>query len=448
MELKPQQTSNPTVVRAWSIIFLLAFGFWGWNIYDSQTKEDGKHFKFGLDLVGGSHLVYEADTTNLVGAEVEEAMSALRDVIERRTNLFGVSEPLVQVEKASMLSDSERTERLIVELPGVTDLNEAIAIIGATPVLEFKLVGEPVGSSTEASFIETGLTGRYLTRATVQFSGSQGQVGFANEPLVLVDFNEEGKALFAKITRENVGTQLAIFLDGALISSPVIREEIDGGTAVISGGFDVDEAKELVRGLNIGALPVPIHLASTESVGASLGLETLDKGIKAGLYGLLIVVLFLLGWYRLPGLVSALALAIYFIINLGIYLFIPVTITAAGLAGFILSSGMAVDANILIFERMKDELRRGKSVRDAVREGVSRAWLPIRDGNLTGILSGVVLFWFGTASVEGFALMLMIGILVSMFSAVVLTRVFLLAIADLSDKPWFRTMFMSGLDKH
>lgn len=439
---------NPTVFRSWSIIFLIAFGFWGWNLYDSQTKDDGKHFKFGLDLVGGSHLVYEADTANLSGPEVDEAMSALRDVIERRTNLFGVSEPLVQVEKASALSDSERTERLIVELPGVTDLNEAIAIIGATPVLEFKLVGEPVGSSTEATFIETGLTGRYLTRATVQFSGSQGQVGLANEPLVLVDFNDEGKALFAKITRENVGTQLAIFLDGALINSPVIREEINGGTAVISGGFDVEEAKELVRSLNIGALPVPIHLASTESVGASLGIETLDKGITAGLYGLALVVLFLIGWYRLPGFLAVIALVIYFIINLGIYLLIPVTITAAGLAGFILSSGMAVDANILIFERMKDELRRGRSVRDAVREGVSRAWLPIRDGNLTGIISGVVLFWFGTASVEGFALMLMIGILVSMFSAVVLTRIFLLAIADLSDTSWFRTMFMSGFDKH
>jgi len=417
-------------------------------MYDAQVTGEGKQFKFGLDLVGGSHLVYEADTAKLSDAEVDEAMSALRDVIERRTNLFGVSEPLVQVEKASALSNATATERLIVELPGVTDLNEAISIIGATPQLEFKLVGEPVGSSTEPTYIETGLTGRYLTRATLQFSGSQGQVAFANEPLVIVDFNEEGKALFAKITRENVGRQLAIFLDGGLISSPVIREEISGGNAVISGGFTVDEAKVLVRNLNIGALPVPIHRASTESVGASLGIETLDKGITAGLYGLVFVVLFLVGWYRVPGLVAVIALVIYFIINLGIYLLIPVTITAAGLAGFILSSGMAVDANILIFERMKDELKRGKSVRDAVREGVSRAWLPIRDGNLTGILSGVVLFWFGTASVEGFALMLMIGILVSMFSAVVLTRVFLLAIADLSDKSWFRTLFMGGFDKH
>jgi preprotein translocase subunit SecD len=237
---------NPTVFRAWSIIFLIAFGVWGWSMYNGRITGEGKQFKFGLDLVGGSHLVYEADTAKLSGTEVEEAMSALRDVIERRTNLFGVSEPLVQVEKASSLSNATATERLIVELPGVTDLNEAIDIIGKTPQLEFKLVETPVGSSTEPAYTETGLTGRYLTRATLQFSGSQGQVGFANEPLVIVEFNEEGKELFAKITRENVGRLLAIFLDGGLISSPVIREEISGGNAVISGGFTVDDAKVLV----------------------------------------------------------------------------------------------------------------------------------------------------------------------------------------------------------
>lgn len=442
------QGPNTTVVRAWSVIFLLTFGAWGWWIFASQEDTDARHFKFGLDLVGGSHLVYEADTSALALTEVQESMSALRDVIERRTNLFGVSEPLVQVEKASALSASDRTERLIVELPGVTDLNEAISIIGATPVLEFKLVGIPAGSSTESTYSDTGLTGRYLTRATLQFSGSQGsQAGFANEPLIPVEFNEEGKQLFAKITRENVGRQLAIFLDGVLISDPVIREEINGGTAVISGGFTAETARELVRNLNIGALPVPIHLASTESVGASLGMETLNKGVVAGLSGIGIVMLFLVAWYRLPGFMASLALLVYLVINLGLYLLIPVTITAAGLAGFILSSGMAVDANILIFERMKDELRRGKGIREAVREGVSRAWLPIRDGNLTGILSALVLMWFGTASVDGFALTLTIGILISMFSAIVVTRTFLLASADLSQGPMYRKFFLSGFDK-
>ena len=438
---------NTTVVRSWAVILLLGGVFLGWWLYTSPQSEDGKQFKFGLDLVGGSHLVYEADTATLEPAEVSEAMSALRDVIERRTNLFGVSEPLVQVEKASVFSESDKTERLIVELPGVTDLKEAVAIIGATPQLEFKLVDDPVGTSTELTYTDTGLTGRYLQRARLEFAGSQGQVGIVNEPLVLVDFNDEGKQMFADITRANVGKQIAIFLDGALISSPVVREPITQGTAVISGGFTAEEAKELVRNLNIGALPVPIHLASTESVGASLGMETLDKGVTAGLYGIGIVMLFLIIWYRLPGFIATLALVLYLILNLAVYLIIPVTITAAGLAGFILSSGMAVDANILIFERMKDELRRGKGVREAAREGVARAWLPIRDGNLTGILSAIILFWFGTASVEGFALTLTIGILVSMLSAIIFTRIFLLAVADLSDKPWDRKLFLSGFDR-
>lgn len=435
---------NATTYRAWSLILLIGFGFWGWSIYRSDTSPDGRHFKFGLDLVGGSHLVYEADTSAVDSTNVVDAMSALRDVIERRVNLFGVAEPLVQVEKASSLSNATSSDRLIVELPGITNLEEAVKMIGATPVLEFKLVGDPVGSSTESTYIDTGLTGRYLVRARLEFSGARGQSVVANEPLVLVDFNDEGKKLFSDITKANVGKQLAIFLDGALISDPVIREEIRGGTAVISGNFTTDKAKELVRNLNIGALPVPIHLASTESVGASLGMETLDKGVKAGMWGIGIVMLFLMAWYRVPGFLASLALIMYIIINLGIYMFIPITITAAGLAGFILSSGMAVDANVLIFERIKDEMRRGKSVQDAVREGVSRAWLPIRDGNFHGVLTAIVLFWFGTASVEGFALTLMIGILVSMFSAIIVTRTFLLAIAGVSDKPWFRNLFLSG----
>ncbi len=450
MEKKPATQTNVTVYRSWAIIFVLVTILMGWWLYSSQTGgEDERKFRFGLDLVGGSHLVYEADTSHLNPAEVDDAMMALRDVIEKRVNLFGVSEPLVQVEKASALSEGDKTERLIVELPGVTDLAKAVDMIGDTPQLDFKIVGDPIGTSTEVVYIETGLTGQLLKRARLEFSSSQGQGGFANEPLVMVDFNEEGKELFAKITRENVGRQLAIFLDGGEPKSdPVIREPIVGGTAVISGSFTAEEARELVRNLNIGALPVPITLASTESVGASLGMETLDKGIVAGLWGIGIVMLFLALWYRVPGILASLALFFYLVLNLGVYMLIPVTITAAGLAGLVLSIGMAVDANILIFERMKDELRRGAAVRDAIREGVARAWLPIRDGNLTSILSAVILFWFGTASVEGFALTLIIGILISMFTAIVVTRTFLLAFAVDSDKVWYRKMFLSGFDRH
>lgn len=438
---------NPTIPRVWSLLTLACVAWVGWYLYTSQGDPNGRHFRFGLDLVGGSHLVYEADTTAVRPEEVSDAMAALRDVIERRTNLFGVSEPLVQVEKASALAGGNATERLIVELPGVTDLNEAIRIIGQTPMLEFKLVAA-ASDTASSTYVNVGLTGSKLKLARLEFSSSQGQVGFSNEPLVMVDFNDEGKALFALVTRENVGKQLAIFLDGEVLSQPVIREPIEGGTAVISGGFTPDEARELVRNLNIGALPVPIHLASTESVGPSLGMETLRMGVGAGLAGIGIVMVFLIAWYRVAGIMASLALVLYVAVNLAVYLLIPVTITAAGLAGFVLSSGMAVDANVLIFERMKDELRRGKSVTEAIREGVARAWLPIRDGNLTGLFSAIVLFWFGTASVEGFALTLSIGILISMFSAIVITRMFLLAIAGVSDKPWFRLMFLSGFDTH
>ncbi len=439
-------TMNPTVYRAWAVVLLLCAGGLAWALVRAYATPGGFDFRFGLDLVGGSHLVYEADTTSLDPSEVEEAMAALRDVIENRTNLFGVSEPLVQVERASSLAAGDTKERLIVELPGVTDLAEATRMIGETPVLEFKLVVPPAGSSSEPTYRDTGLTGRFVTKATLQFSGGMG-AGFSNEPIVLVTFNDEGKSIFGSLTKDHVGEKVAIFLDGRLISDPVIREPILGGTATISGGFTAEEAKKLVRDLNIGALPVPIHLASTESVGASLGMETLSKGVTAGLYGIGIVILFLILWYRLPGFAAALALVLYLLLNLAVYLAIPITITAAGLAGFILSSGMAVDANILIFERMKDELRRGKTVRDAVREGVARAWLPIRDGNLTGILSAIILFWFGTASVEGFALTLTIGILVSLFTAIVVTRTFLLALAGNTESARYRALFLSGVDR-
>jgi protein-export membrane protein SecD len=437
---------NRTVVRAWSVIILLCAGLLGWSLYSAQEDPDNEQaFRFGLDLVGGSHLVYEADTSALDPFEVDESMAALREVIELRTNIFGVSEPLVQVEKASALSESDKTDRLIVELPGVTDLAEAVETIGATPQLEFMLIAEPEGTSTEPVYEETGLTGRYLKRAHLEFSGSQGQSAFANEPLVLVDFNDEGKALFASITRENVGRQLAIFLDNDLKSSPVIREPIIGGTAVISGSFTAEEGRELVRNLNIGALPVPIELASTQTVGATLGAEILDKGLRAGMIGLGLVLVFMLGWYRLLGFVAAIALTVYVILMLGIFMYVPVTITAAGIAGFLLSIGMAVDANVLIFERIKEELRRGAPYEEAVQEGFRRAWAPIRDGNFTSLISAVILFWFGTSIVQGFALVFGLGILASMFTAVTITRTFLLALSGVGDA--FPVLLRSGMNK-
>lgn len=431
---------NLTVYRAWSVIILLLAGFLGWSLYSAQVSPDSeRQFKFGLDLVGGSHLVYEADTSAFASstnrAQAAEAMAALRDVIETRTNLFGVSEPLVQVERASALANTDTPDRLIVELPGVTDLEEAVKMIGATPQLEFKLVAEVEGTSTEPVYEDTGLTGRYLKRARLEFSSTQGmQAGFANEPLVMVDFNAEGKELFAEITRNNVNRQLAIFLDGDLKSDPVIREAITGGTAVISGNFTAEEGRELVRNLNIGALPVPIELASTQTVGATLGKDILDKGVKAGVIGLGLVLAFMLIWYRVPGVVAALALIVYVIMMLSIFMYIPVTVTAAGIAGFLLSIGMAVDANVLIFERFKEELRNGASYEDAVQKGFKRAWAPIRDGNFTSLISAIILFWFGTSIVQGFALVFGLGILASMITAVLVTRTFLVALSGVADK--------------
>ncbi|MFH1402631.1 MAG: protein translocase subunit SecD [Patescibacteria group bacterium] len=397
------------------------------------TTEDTKFpYKFGLDIAGGTHLIYRADTTELLSSEISDSMSSLRDVIERRTNLFGVAEPLVQTEKGS-----GEEQRLIVELPGITDIDQAIAMIGKTPLLEFKLVKEtpPTADLSSVSatdkqensepnivLLETGITGKMIEKAQLQFDSTSG------EPLVLLSFNKEGKDIFATITKENIGQVMAIFLDGEPISSPVIREEIRDGKAQISGGFTPQEAKLLARDINYGALPVPIELISTQTIGASIGADTLDRGIMAGVFGLLAVIAFLIFWYRLPGFFASVSLIIYISIILSIFKFIPITLTAAGIAGFILSIGMAVDANVLIFERMREELRNGRDIDSAIRKGFERAWLSIRDSNISSIISAVILFWFGTSLVEGFALTFGVGVLVSMFTAISVTRTFLFAI--------------------
>lgn len=415
----------------------------GFFVYSTHTNPESEWpFRLGLDLTGGSHLVYQADVSNIAPEEVEDSMNALRDVIERRVNLFGVAEPLVQIEKSSALVEGGVQERLIVELPGVTDVEEAIKLIGQTPLLEFKLV-DPNSTSTPI-YIETGITGRFVERAQLGF-GSGNSGGLSNEPHIIVDFNSEGSDLFGEVTSNNVGEQLAIFLDGELLSDPVIQEAITGGAATISGSFTPESARDLAKNLNFGALPVPINLLSTQSIGASLGEETLQKGITAGIVGLSFVALFLMLWYRVPGVVAVVALAIYVAVMLAIFKVIPITLTAAGLAGFILSIGMAVDANILIFERVKEELLLGKKLEQAIRDGFARAWLPIRDGNLSSILTAIILFWFGTSIVEGFALTFGIGIIISMITAITVTRTLLLAVAFFEDPKTIKTLFGNGL---
>lgn len=432
-------------IRLAALVLLLIGAGIGWFVVHSQTPGASFPFRYGLDLAGGTHLVYKADTSQLAASDVDASMQALRDVIERRVNAFGVSEPLVQTERGGITGTGE--ERLIVELPGITNLSDAISAIGSTPVLDFRLL-EPIAGTTTEEYVPTGLTGAYLTHANLQFpSGRAGAL--SNAPYIELQFNTEGATRFHDITSQNIGKQLGIFLDNALISSPVIQEAIPNGQAQITGTFTPASGAELVRNLNFGALPVPITLESSQSVGATLGAQALQESVTAGLWGFLLVALFLVLWYRLPGLVAIAALCIYVALSLAIFKLIPVTLTVAGLAGFILSIGMAVDANILIFERTKEELRAGKPLQEAIHEGFHRAWTSIRDSNLSSIITGVILYFMGgTAIIQGFALVFVIGVLVSMFTAVTLTRTFLIALGfGGTDSKLAHFLFGAGLSK-
>ncbi len=404
-----------------------------------------KNYRLGLDLAGGTHLLYRADFSAFRGGSRGEAMEGLRDVVERRVNIFGVTEPVVQVES------SGDDYRLIVELAGVKDINEAIRLIGETPFLEFKearpdeertkiLEGLSAGenSGLDPYFTSTELTGRFLKKATLEFDQT------TNTPLVALEFNAEGEALFEAITERNVGKPLAIYLDAVPLSAPTVREKISGGKAQISGQFTIQEARDLVRRLNYGALPVPITLIGQQSVESSLGSESLAQSLMAAIFGFAAVSAFMVLWYRLPGLIAVLALVIYGAIVLSLFKIVPVTLTAAGVAGFVLSVGMAVDANVLIFERMKEETRLGKDLAEAMREGFHRAWTSIRDSNVSSLITAAILYWLGTSVVRGFALTLTLGILVSMFSAITVSRTFLLVLAT-SGLSRFKTLFLSGL---
>ena len=374
-------------------------------------------FKLGLDLQGGIHLVYEADLASIAKENYDTSMQGLRDVIERRVNLFGVQEPVVQTQETA------GHHRLIVELAGVMDPAQAIEMIGQTPFLEFKELKENYQEISEESgedqFQPTKLTGQYLSKAELSFDQTTYQA------LVSIQFNDEGSKIFEELTEKNVGKPLAIYIDGIPISAPTVQEKIAGGKAQISGNFTIEEARALARNLNAGALPVPIGLISQQSVGPILGKASLEQSLKAGILGLLAVMAFMTFVYRLPGFLASIALVIYAILNLALFKTIPVTLTLAGLGGFILSIGMAVDGNILIFSRMREELRQGKSFAISLEEGFRRAWPAIWDGNLTILIVALILFGFGTGFVKGFAFTLIIGTLLSMFSAIIITKNFL-----------------------
>jgi len=369
-----------------------------------------KPTKKGLDLVGGSRLVLEAQTTDTIAKITPEMMDSLRFAIENRVNKLGVAETVVQ---------QVGEKRLLIEIPNVSDLSKAKEFLGETAELEFKKEGTPING--QPVWITTGLSGKDVSRAMV--STSQG-----GEWVVDLEFNDKGTRKFADLTTKLVGKQMAIFFNGELTSAPVIREPIIGGRAQISGGengFQYEEAKKMVDLLNAGALPIPAKIIEENTVGPTLGADSIHKSKIAGAIGIALVMLFMIAFYRLPGIIADIALICYSIILFALFKTITVTLTLAGIAGFILRIGLAVDANILVFERTKEEVRRGRTLFTAINAGFDRAFTSIFDSNMSTIITCAILYMLGTSVVKGFALTLALGVMVSMFSAITITKNFM-----------------------
>ncbi|MDD3773868.1 MAG: protein translocase subunit SecD [Patescibacteria group bacterium] len=372
----------------------------------------------GLDLQGGAHLVYQLDLSKVAKEDQISAVDSTLEVVRNRIDKFGVSEPTIQAEQIA----GERA--VLVELPGIKDLEQAKQLIGSTAQLEFWEQGntddKTVVNEYLPGFIPTKLTGKQLKKAqpTVNQQTQAWEVA--------LEFNSEGAKLFADITKRNLGKPVAIVLDNQPVSVPTVQTEITGGSAVITGQFDAAEAKRLAIQLNAGALPVPVKLIEERTVEATLGAEAIHKSLIAGLVGLLIVAIFMLINYHGLGLWAILALAIYTILNIAIYKIFKITLSLSGIAGLILSIGIAVDANILIFSRTKEELAQGSNILQSINDGFKHAWLSIRDSNFSSLITALILFFFGAGQIKGFAITLIIGIVISMFSAIFVTRTFLL----------------------
>jgi preprotein translocase subunit SecD len=398
----------------------LDFYFFGRHLYSEFP------LKRGLDIQGGMQVLLEADMAQIPEVDRADALESAREVMSRRVDLFGISEPLIQTSKTG------NNYRLIVELPGVSQPDEALQLLGRTAQLEFKIQSSPSAAATNSAvaflnqFTGTGLTGQQLRKAAVQFDQTSGQ------PAIGLQFDDEGKQKFAQLTTENTGKQMAIFVDGFPVTIPTINEPILDGQAMISGAFTLEEAKQLVIQLNAGALPVPITVLEQRNIGASLGESSVNQSVKAGLVGLGVVALFMILIYGFRGFVATLALMIYAALTIAVYKLMGVTLTLPGIAGLLLSIGMAVDANILIFERMKEELRAGEPWERAMELGFGRAWDSIKDANLTTILASLVLinpldfnFLNTSGLVRGFGVTLLIGVLISLFTGVVVSRTLL-----------------------
>ncbi len=381
-------------------------------------------YKLGLDLQGGTQLTYKVDMKDIPADEQDRAFEGARNIIDRRVNFFGVGEPSIQTLKIG------NEYRIIVELPGLNDVNTAVSLIGETAELSFWEAGPTIDGATPSADLplglpvflgnnplKTDLSGKDLKSSQVVF-GSTG-IGGAQ---VQLDFTPDGAKRFAEITKRNIGKPLAIVLDNQLVEAPQVNAEIVNGTAVITGGFTTETAKALSIQLNSGALPAPLDIIGQNTVGPSLGIDSLRKSLFAGLLGFLSVVIFMIYIYRKEGVLASIALCIYVVLTLAVFKLVPVTLTLAGIAGFVLSIGMAVDANILIFERMKEELRAGRTRNQAIHLGFDRAWSSIRDSNVSSLITAAILYYFGSGIVRGFAVTLAIGIIISMFSAIIITK--------------------------
>lgn len=380
----------------------------------------------GLDLAGGSHLVYQLDLSKINSGDKSTAVAGVIQTIDRRVNALGISEPTIQEGNVGI------NKTVIVELPGVSDTQQAIDLIGKTAQLEFyqqPLNPDDAKNSPIPGYVPTGLTGAHLKNATVeiqnqsQIGGSKGAI--TGEPVVSISFDSQGAQQFADLTKKNLNKPLAIVIDNQLISAPTVQSVIDQGNAVISGNFNISDAKKLAIALNSGALPVPISLVEQRTIGATLGANSIEKSVVAGCVGIILVMLFMILYYKFKGVIASIALLIYTVLVLAVFKFIPVTITLAGIAGLILSIGAAVDANILIFERMKEEERLGKTIQLSIDDGFRRAWSSIRDSNASSIITALILVWFGSGIVKGFAVTLLIGITASLFTAITISQTLL-----------------------
>ena len=378
--------------------------------------------KLGLDLAGGVQLVLSADMKDIQSQDRDSALDSAQNVIENRINSLGVSEPVVQTAKTA------GEFRLIVEIPGIANIDEAVATVKKTAHLEFRVLApnappEATLAAQPEYFTPTGLTGKDLKRAAAAPNNEPQSPGY----VVNLEFNSDGAKKLGEITKNHLNEPMAMFLDDQPISwpPPVIRAQISDGNAQISGNFDAASARQLAIQLNAGALPVPLLVKSQTRVGPSLGAEAIKKSITAAVIGLASIAFFMIAYYRLLGVFAIVALSIYTTLVFAIFKIIPVTLTLAGITGFVLSIGMAVDANILIFERIKEERLWGKPKLEAFFAGFERAWTSIRDSNVSSLITTAILFNFGTGSIRGFALTLAIGILVSMFSAITVTRTLL-----------------------